>query len=88
MTPYEKVNVPLFDENAKNGYICTMCGQVTTLSTAISYHGYNLICDGCKWKAMFIFDCETDVLERVQKVGREHEKREREAAVYEQDPIH
>ena len=50
MNNYDKINVPRFKEGKQNGYLCSMCGQYTTLDESISHRGYNLLCRRCEWK--------------------------------------
>ncbi len=42
MKYYNALNVPLFEQGENNGYLCSCCGQHTTLSDSVS-HGMFII---------------------------------------------
>lgn len=71
MTSYDRNNVPLYEKGENSKYLCSMCGQYTTLDESISHKGYNLICCRCEWKIRSILGYETNafVLDMVQKKG-------------------
>lgn len=51
MIAYDKHNVNEFKTRGDRGcYICSNCGQITTLSDSISCQGYHLICNRCDYK--------------------------------------
>lgn len=80
MNNYDRINVPRFKEGKQNGYLCSMCGQYTTLDESISHKGYNLLCMRCEWKMGNILG-DLYILTKVHKVGKqreEGEKRERD----------
>lgn len=81
MNNYERINVPRFKKGDQNGYLCTMCGQYTSLNESISHKGYNLICNRCEWKMRYIIG-DYDILTKIHKVGKEHEEREAENERY------
>lgn len=72
MTSYDRNNVPLFEKGEKSKYLCSMCGQYTTLDDSISHQGYNLICCKCEWKMRSILGLESNslVLDSVHKKGK------------------
>ena len=72
MTSYDRNNVPLFEKRENSKYLCSMCGQYTTLNESISYKGYNLICCRCEWKISNILGYETTafILDMVHKKGK------------------
>lgn len=71
MTSYDRNNVPLFERGENSKYLCSMCGQYTTLDDSISHKGYNLTCCKCEWKIRHIMGLESSslVLESVHKKG-------------------
>lgn len=71
MTSYDRNNVPLYQKGENSKYLCSMCGQYTTLDDSISHKGYNLICNRCEWKISIILGYETTafILDMVQKKG-------------------
>ena len=71
MTSYDRNNVPLYEKGENSKYLCSMCGQYTTLDESISHKGYNLICCRCEWKIRHIMGLEASsvVLESVQRKG-------------------
>jgi len=72
MTSYDRNNVPLFEKGENSKYLCSMCGQYTTLDDSISHKGYNLICCRCEWKIRSIMGLESCslVLDSVHKKKR------------------
>lgn len=50
MTRYDTVNIKQFEEGKQNGYLCSMCGQYSTLENSVSLKGYNLVCLKCVYK--------------------------------------
>lgn len=72
MTSYDRNNVPLFEKGENSKYLCSMCGQYTTLDDSISHKGYNLICCRCEWKIRSIMGLEANslVLQAVQNKGK------------------
>lgn len=71
MTSYDRNNVPLYEKGENSKYLCSMCGQYTTLDDSVSHKGYNLICNRCEWKIRHIMGLEASpvVLQAVQKKG-------------------
>ena len=67
---YDKNNVPRFRAGEHNKYLCSMCGQYTTLSNSVSHQGFNLVCNHCFYKMMAILG-DTTILEDIQDVGKE-----------------
>ena len=79
MNNYDKINVPNFKEGKPNGYLCSMCGQYTTLSDSVSHIGWNLVCCRCERKMRAILkDSITTCIDEIQSVGRTRSKRELE----------
>lgn len=74
MNNYDRINVPKFKEGKQNGYLCSMCGQYTSLNESISHKGYNLVCNICGWKMRAIID-DMDILTKIHKVGKQREER-------------
>lgn len=77
MNNYDRINVPRFEKGAMNGYLCSMCGQYTSLSDSVSHEGYNLVCNRCEWKMRAITG-EIDMISKIHKVGNEAKEREEE----------
>lgn len=50
LSQYDRVNVPLFNKGEHDRYLCSMCGQYTTLADSMSNEGYNLVCKRCVYK--------------------------------------
>lgn len=69
MTNYDRINVPRFKAGKQNGYLCSMCGQYTTLNESCSHKGYNLVCTRCCWKMSSILDTR-NILELLQIKGK------------------
>ena len=69
MNNYDKINVPKFKEGKVNGYLCSMCGQYTSLNDSISHKGYNLMCTRCEWKIKYLLD-DMEIINKIQRVGR------------------
>ena len=70
MNNYDKINVPLFKAGKNNSYLCSMCGQYTTLSDSASSKGWNLICNNCLYKMAHIFDEHVgNLITKLQNVG-------------------
>lgn len=72
MNNYDRINVPKFKEGKQNGYLCSMCGQYTSLDDSVSHKGYNLICNRCVWKMSAILN-NIDIINKVHEVGKEKE---------------
>lgn len=72
MNAYDRNNVPLFEKGESSTYLCSVCGQYTTLDDSISHKGYNLICCRCEWKIRHILGLESSsvVLNLVHKKGQ------------------
>lgn len=75
MNNYDRINVPRFKEGKQNGYLCSMCGQYTSLDDSVSHKGYNLVCNRCEWKIRYIID-EIELINKIQKVGKQREEGE------------
>lgn len=70
MIPYDKYNVTEFNlENPRSRYICSMCGEITTLHDSISYAGYNLVCNKCRYKIKRVFGIDNEI-QLIQDVGK------------------
>lgn len=80
MNNYDKINVPLFKAGKNNSYLCSMCGQYTTLSDSASSQGWNLICNHCLYKMRHILDANVgELLVRIQNVGQYRQSTEEES---------
>ena len=79
MNNYDKINVPNFIEGKQNGYLCSLCGQYTTLSDSVSHQGWNLVCNRCEYRMRAIL-CpnHASLLLKIQEVGIAHQKEENE----------
>ena len=71
MNNYDRINVPKFKEGKENGYLCSMCGQYTTLSDSVSHQGWNLVCNRCEYKMRAILG-KSHLLNEIQTVGANH----------------
>lgn len=70
MIPYDKYNVTEFNlENPQSRYICSMCGEITTLHDSISYAGYNLVCNKCRYKIKRVLGIDNEI-QLIQGVGK------------------
>lgn len=70
MIPYDKYNVTEFNlENPQSKYICSMCGGITTLHDSISYAGYNLVCNKCRYKIKRVLGIDNEI-QLIQDVGK------------------
>lgn len=76
MNNYDKINVPKFEEGKEAGYLCSMCGQYTTKHESVSYMGWNLVCERCKWKMKAVLG-NRDILAAIHEVGRANRALER-----------
>lgn len=77
MNNYDRINVPNYKEGKQNGYLCSMCGQYTSLSDSISYKGWNLVCCRCEWKMRAILkSMGVSLINEIQNVGEKHERDE------------
>ena len=56
LNPYDSYNVTLFRKGSDNGYICSICGQVTDLNDSTSSQGISLICMRCVYKISHLLD--------------------------------
>ena len=56
LTRYDMVNVNQFKDGKQAGYLCSICGQYTTLDDSISHRGYNLVCNRCLYKIGSVLD--------------------------------
>ena len=75
MNNYDKINIPLFRTGNSGGYLCSMCGQYTTLSDSTSYRGYNMICNHCLYKMAHIFDKSVgDLVLLIHEEGKRREE--------------
>lgn len=75
ITQYDYLNVPRYREGLRGKYLCTMCGQYTTLSESVSHQGFNLVCNSCYYKMMSVIGVSSaTLLDNIQVVGREKEK--------------
>ena len=71
MNHYDKINVPSFEAGEHNKYICSMCGQYTTISDSVSSKGWNLICNHCLYKMQHILDENVgELIIKIQKTGQ------------------
>lgn len=70
---YDKNNVPRYRAGEHNKYLCSMCGQYTTLSDSVSSQGFNLVCNHCFYKMRSLLRSNT-LLAEIQAVGREKER--------------
>ena len=76
MIPYDKYNVNEFKlENPQSKYICSMCGEITTLRDSVSHVGYNLVCNKCRYKIRRVLGIDNEIL-LIQNVGKAHELKE------------
>lgn len=76
MNNYDKINVPLYKDGSEKHYLCSMCGQYTTLSDSVSHQGYNMICSLCLYKISRIF--RKSVGELILLIQDEGESRKKE----------
>lgn len=72
ITQYDIINVQRFKLGEHNKYLCSMCGQYTTLADSVSHQGFNLVCERCYFKIRAITGDPT-VLEDIHSVGKEKE---------------
>ena len=79
MNNYDKINVPNFKAGKPNGYLCSMCGQYTTLNDSVSHQGWNLVCMGCESKMRLVL-CpkKSSLISMIHKVGMMRQKEENE----------
>lgn len=70
---YDRINVSNYRVKMTNKYLCSMCGQYTTLEESISYKGFNLICRRCEAKVKHLFGIN-NTLELIHKKGQEKEE--------------
>ena len=71
MNNYDRINVPNFEEGKQNGYLCSLCGQYTTLSDSVSHKGWNLVCNRCEWKMRAILNPNSvSLINDIQRVGK------------------
>lgn len=75
MTNYDRINAPRFKAGKQNGYLCSMCGQYTSLSDSCSCRGYNLVCDHCSWKMSSILDTH-NIIKMIHDKGKLTEEEE------------
>ena len=68
--PYDFYNSMQFELGEDRPYICSMCGQLTTLKDSVSNQGYNLVCNSCLYKMQRILG-RYDVQVDIQAVGNE-----------------
>lgn len=73
MNNYDRINVSRFEKGDQNGYLCSMCGQYTSLNESVSHRGYNLVCNRCDWKIKYILG-DMNTLDMIHKVGEQREK--------------
>ena len=78
MTRYDAGNTKQFEEGKQNGYLCSMCGQYSSLSDSVSHKGYNLVCMKCVYKMDSILDVPMSyTINRIQQKGLSTEKKRR-----------
>ena len=83
INPYDEHNISLFGTGKDKPYICSMCGQRTTLNDSVSNRGYNLVCNRCLYKMQRILG-RYDILSDIQRVGIEIQRtHDEEAKSYE-----
>ena len=72
MNNYDRLNVPRYEAYKENGYLCSMCGQYTSLSDSISHQGWNLVCNRCEFKMRAILQPNpiTSFIVDIQRVGK------------------
>ena len=56
MTRYDMTNIKQYEEGKQNHYLCSMCGQYSTLDDSVSHRGYNLVCMTCVNKMSHILN--------------------------------
>lgn len=64
---FEAANRIKYLKGAYEGYICTMCGNITHLNDAFSYQGYSMRCPICYYK---LKHDDPDALELVHETGK------------------
>ena len=72
ITQYDIINVHRFRLGEHNKYLCSMCGQDTTLGDSVSHQGFNLVCNHCYYKIMAITG-DITLLKDIHSVGKEKE---------------
>lgn len=78
LTRYDMVNINQFNDDKGAGYLCSMCGQYTTLDESASHRGYNLVCNRCIYKMGSILDMSIgDIIIKMQAKGITTEKNEK-----------
>lgn len=68
LNQYDRNNVPKFLKHDENAYLCSICGQYTSLHDSVSCQGYNLICSKCEFKLRHLLDND-EILLDIQKAG-------------------
>ena len=80
MNNYDKINIPLFKADKTNSYLCSMCGQYTTLNDSISSKGWNLVCNHCLYKMQHILDINVgELIVKIQREGINRQSIEEES---------
>lgn len=71
ITRYDMVNIKQYKEGKQNGYLCSMCGQYSTLDESVSHQGYNLVCMRCVYKMGHILNDVSigRIIELIHKKG-------------------
>lgn len=80
LTRYDMVNVSQFNDGKGAGYLCSICGQYTTLDDSISSRGYNLVCNRCIYKIGSVLNDMhiPEIMTKIQTKGLTTEKMEME----------
>ena len=82
LTRYDMININQFKDGKQAGYLCSMCGQYTTLHDSASYEGYNLVCNRCIYKMGSILDVTIgNIIIHIQAKGMTTEKNEKKGGV-------
>lgn len=55
-------------------YRCTLCERNVAIDESFSHHGYNLICEPCRFKLMHLLGVH-NIIDIIQKVGVEKENK-------------
>lgn len=75
LTRYDMVNINQFNDNKGAGYLCSICGQYTTIDESVSHRGYNLVCNRCMYKISSVLDMSIgDIIVRIHSKGLTTEK--------------
>ena len=73
MNNYDKINVERYRLGQNSKYLCTLCGQYTSLDDSISHRGWNLVCTRCERKMIVILGGNANFIDKIHKVGAAHE---------------